>query len=459
MVLKGMTLELYNALSNFRNRLVIELMEPPIIIEEDTTISKIIGLLIEKNAYEVFLKVGDSSTTSASIASVNVRDMLPVRDIVSAKPSVLGKIIPSLSVEDSTIGYAARIMSLYRLRSLPVVQRSHDGNGKRAGDIIGQVTAKSIVRAIYESGVMKTKQTAGTTTGNTAVLPSQTSSSSVSSKDVTTTIKASDIMTPDPIVSRPNEKVSSARGVMIRHRIDHLPIVNNNQKAVANKLVGILTSHHILQAMLPSEKIGRKSLGVASKIVRLDMPLIGVGEHNRDNITISNANDSLHSVVGLMLDSGSTYSIVQLFDELQGIITYRDVVSLLGEKVGEVEDIPAFIIVLPEDPFDAELAKSKFINIVKLLRKISPEIEEARCHMKIRDIEGERRRYEVDTNIITPYRRYTYRNIGWDLARMFDQMSDSLKKKIAHKRSRRGLQQRESVRYMDTSSGAEEEST
>jgi hypothetical protein len=56
MVLKGMTLELYNALSNFRNRLVIELMEPPIIIEEDTTISKIIGLLIEKNAYEVIFK-------------------------------------------------------------------------------------------------------------------------------------------------------------------------------------------------------------------------------------------------------------------------------------------------------------------------------------------------------------------------------------------------------------------
>jgi hypothetical protein len=42
--------------------------------------------------------------------------------------------------------------------------------------------------------------------------------------------------------------------------------------------------------------------------------------------------------------------------------------------------------------------------------------------------------------------------MGWDLARMFDQMSDSLKKKIAHKRSRRGLQKRESIRYMDTTS-------
>jgi len=133
------------------------------------------------------------------------------------------------------------------------------------------------------------------------------------------------------------------------------------------------------------------------------MNVIGIGENEIDNITKSDANDSLHSVVGLMLNSGSSYSVIELLGEVQGIITYRDIVSLLGEKVGE-EDIPAFIIGLPEDPFDAELAKSKFVNIVRLLRKTTlPEIEEARCHIKLRDIEGERRRYEVDVNIITPY--------------------------------------------------------
>ena len=107
----------------------------------------------------------------------------------------------------------------------------------------------------------------------------------------------------------------------------------------------------------------------------------------------------------------------------------------MGKQISQT-----FIIGLPEDPFEAELAKSKFVNIVRLLRKTtSPEIEEARCHIKLRDIEGKRKRYEVDVNIITPYRRHTYTNMGWDLARMFDQMSDSLKKQIAHKRSRRGL--------------------
>ena len=430
MVVKGMTSELYSSLSAFRNRRVVDLMEPSLTIEEDTAISKVIGLLIENNAYEAFLKIGDSF--SATIASITVRDILPVRDITSAKPSVLGKIIPSLAAEDSTIGYAARIMSHYRLRALPIIQKSHDRNIKRKRCIIGQITARSIVRAIYESGVEKSTRKPNTSVSSNKI---------PTSKDITAKIEASDIMTPSPIVTRPNDKVSSARGIMIRHRIDHLPIVDNNiqEDSVSNKLVGILTSLHILSAMLPSEKIGRKILGVDNKRVRLDMSVIGVGENNRDNITISNANDSLHSVIGLMLNTGSSYSVVELLGEVQGIITYRDIVSLLGEKVGEA-DIPAFIIGLPEDPFEAELAKSKFVNIVRLLRKTtSPEIEEARCHIKLRDIEGKRRRYEVDVNIITPYRRHTYTNMGWDLARMFDQMSDSLKKQIAHKRSRRGL--------------------
>ena len=46
---------------------------------------------------------------------------------------------------------------------------------------------------------------------------------------------------------------------------------------------------------------------------------------------------------------------------------------LLGERVEE--EIPIFIIGLPDDTLDAELAKSKFANIVKLLKKIYPDIE------------------------------------------------------------------------------------
>jgi hypothetical protein len=94
---------------------------------------------------------------------------------------------------------------------------------------------------------------------------------------------------------------------------------------------------------------------------------------------------------------------------------------------------------IPQSPILATRYAHRAARLVR-----SPEIEEARCRMKLRDIQGQRRRYEVDVNIITPYRRHTYTNMGWDLAKMFDQMSDSLKNQLGHKRSGR---QKESVRH------------
>ena len=76
-----------------------------------------------------------------------------------------------------------------------------------------------------------------------------------------------------------------------------------------------------------------------------------------------------------MVSGNSTYCVITAFDEIQGIITYRDIITLLGEKVEE--DIPIFITGLPDEPLDAELAKSKFTNIISLLRRVYPDIEQA----------------------------------------------------------------------------------
>ena len=126
-----------------------------------------------------------------------------------------------------------------------------------------------------------------------------------------------------------------------------------------------------------------------------------------------------------------------------GIITYRDIISLLGEQTQS--EIPVYIIGLPEDPFEAELVKSKFHNIINHLSRMSPKIEEARCKIKIKDIEGERKRYEVSANIYTTHRRHVYTsNKGWDLASIFDDMSDGLKKQVKHEKDER---QKDSVRH------------
>ena len=386
---------IHEALRPLQSRSVQEMIEPAAIVDPDSSASKIIGVMTEKKVYDVFIPLANK------IICVNIRDLLSIRDITAARPSILGKVVPSLSLK-SNIGYVARIMSLYRLRALPVVKENND--------LMGQITAWRMIKSIHDLGA---------------------------DERVSTNVRASGIMTARPIVLREKDKVSTARSIMTRRRIDHIPLVNENKK-----LSGMLTSSHIIDAMLPSEKIGRKALGV-EKLNRLDIQASGIADKN---VIVSNPNDSLQSLAGAIIDANSTYSVVCFGEEIQGIVTYRDIISLLAEKVEA--DLPAFIIGLPDDPFDAELAKSKFADTIRFLKRMAPEIEEARCKMKLRDIEGERRRYEVDVSIITPYRRHVYTNVGWDLAKMFDQMSNALKKRFAHRPTKR---QAESARRTETS--------
>jgi hypothetical protein len=58
---------------------------------------------------------------------------------------------------------------------------------------------------------------------------------------------------------------------MIRRRIDHLPVIEKERKGPPT-LKGILTSNHVLECMLPSERIGRKSIGCC-KDVKINLPM------------------------------------------------------------------------------------------------------------------------------------------------------------------------------------------
>src|SRR5678815_321737 len=371
---------IYGQLNVIRSVPVRDLMDPPIMISKDAALSKIINTLNETNSYDVFIEL------SGKIGALTIRDIIGIKDIKTTRPSLVGKIIPELN-RDSVIGEAARIMSHYRMRTLPVLH-----NGK----IEGQVSARRIVELISKH-LAESKLR----------------------------IVASNIMTSDPIVIDCRKTVSAARSIMKRRRIDHLPVVDNG------RLVGIITSSDIMKVMLPSERISKKSVGIDNAEDRFSIEVSGLAN---DDVITADVDESLQVVCDRMINAGSTYCIIKVWDEIQGIITYRDIVALLGEKMEE--DIPMFIVGLPDEPFDAELAKSKFTNITRFLRKIHPDIEEARCHIKLRSVQGARKRYEIDVHILSTHGNISYTNIGWDLAKLFDEMTDALKKKASHKQKK-----------------------
>lgn len=373
---------LYESLNELRHTSAYNLVEAAVMGEDNDSISKIIGFLVEGNSYEVFTQL------SEKVRAINVRDILGARNLSQTNPFKIGKIIPTLNSEN-TISDAARIMSLYRMRALPFFEKN---------EIIGQITAKKIVETIRDVMVANSIQKTN----------------------------ASDIMTPNPIVVSESDKVTLAQSIMKRRRIDHLPVLKDN------RLVGIISSKDIIKLIVQPESIGRKSLGIDNTQDRLDIAIRGILDKNALTAEI---NDSLSSTLDLIVSQNSTYCLIKATDEVQGIITYRDIINLLGEKVKE--EIPIFIIGLPDEPLDSELAKSKFTNLVRFLKKAYPNLEEARCRIKIRQVQGARKRYEVDARIITTQSVASYVTVGWDLPKMFDQMSDSLKKRLAHRVSQK----------------------
>jgi CBS domain-containing protein len=357
---------------------VSDFIEPANIINSNESISKILGNLIKMNNYGVYFKNGNKITT------INLRDILSARDVHSQKLNSIAKITPTIE-ENSNIGRASGLMSLYRLRSLPVIED---------GEIIGQVTTNSIVKSMEHTDIQN---------------------------------KATKIMTSNPISIHENDLALTAKNLMIRHRIDHIPIVEENLK-------GIVTSFDIAKILLTADNLDNVYRGLTEHTRPLEFPAKGIAE---SNATTSSVDDSIANVIHLLNSNNSTYSVVTLGNEIQGIITHRDIISLLGEKVEEEEDVPSYIIGLPDDPFASELAKTKFNTLVKLLKKTMPDLEEARCRIRLSSVRGKIKKYEIEVSIFTPTNRYSYTNEGSDLATIFDLMKDSLKNKLTQKNQKR----------------------
>ncbi len=120
---------------------------------------------------------------------------------------------------------------------------------------------------------------------------------------------------------------------------------------------------------------------------------------------------------------------------VQSIITPRNYIDLIADPIPVLE-IPVYIIGLPEDPFEAEVAKSKFLNAIGTLKRSFPEIEEARSVIKISEsVKGkERRRYEVDIAITTSKGVMNFTHSGWELPSIYDELATRIKRLMTQRR-------------------------
>ena len=356
---------------------VTDLMEPISVLDPLDSVSRVVGIMRQSNQYEAFIEEEDRT------AIVTIRDILKLTNITSTKLRTLMYYVPRLN-QFNTVGDAATLMFEHRIRSLPIY---------RAAELKGQVTSRSIVKRLL---------------------------------DTDTGIKASQIMTKEPVCIDAGESVSKARQIMIRRKIDQLPVLKND------KLQGVVTSEAVVSAILPP--VDRTVKGDWRR-GRYDFPV----ENFANSVVITNeATDELRDVLSNMDKSSANFSVIQNFGEVQGIITIRDFMKLLLES-RRPEFPNMYIIGLPEDPFEAELARQKFRRVVEILGRGFPEMTEARAVIKAGETKAARKKYEVRIFVMSPYWRHSYKVFRYELPDAFDYIEDwatKLLSKYHRKRAR-----------------------
>lgn len=370
---------IFEHLKDISQKKIDTLIEPIPIIESDNSVSQVIQKLSKNDSYDAFCFAGKS------VLATNLRSLLSGKDIVDMKMGQFLETIPTLSLED-TVQKAANIMSHYRIRAVPVVDKNK---------ILGGIKAEKIM-------------------------------SLLSSKD-NKWIKANLFLTKNPISISSDQSLSAARKIMISNRIDHLPVLN---KGVVKQ---VLTSYHLLQSILPHEGLGRRVIGM-EKIRNLESQIGNIGS---TRIPQCSPNDNLNTVIDAMLKTNTTCCLVNLWKNLLGIITYRDILSLLAIKM-ETE-IPLYIVGMPEDQKNVDLITFKFVKTLKRMQKVYSEIQEARVSIKQQRTGRKKRgKYEVSIMIVTPHHSpYIYREVGFDLSNAIEELSQKLLRNLSRRSKRR----------------------
>ncbi len=354
---------------------VTELLSDVEIFPSTASVSKVIGYLNESPLREAFVDGGDAATYI-----VGVWDLLNVNTL-ETKLSTLMRQVHRLG-PNNTVSDAASLMRELRTRSMPIYKERK---------LIGQITSPSIVGKLLDS------DTPG---------------------------KISSIMTPNPVSMDVSDPVSKGREAMQKKKVDQLPVSKKGA------LYGILTAEEVVFNLMPKAIKDTKGAGETG---RYGEPL---GTFANTDAVTNEITSSLRDVYQNMSKKGSNYSVILSMGEIQGIVTYRDFLTVL-ERKGAASSIPMYIVGLPDDPFEAETARKKFQGAVELLRRSVPDISEARAVIKMGETKSPKKKYEVKVFLVHPREHYSYSVRSFELADAFDEVNNWVKEIVQRSRPRK----------------------
>ncbi|MBS7619765.1 CBS domain-containing protein [Candidatus Bathyarchaeota archaeon] len=337
------------------------------VFSEEDTLAKVLGELEKTGRYEAVVE------SRNRFGLITVRDMLSVDQPELSKVQKFWRVTGGISRSERFIN-VVEVLIRDNIRALPVIE---------AGRVAGCISQVELMSAM--SGVRELSK-----------------------------ISVKDIMKSPVITLDADERIATARKLMLEKNISHVPVIKNN------KIDGIVTAKMILHTFI--KPIGRQTTGdrMGEKVKRYSG---SVGDIMDEHPYITDLGASALDIVNGLAETRKSACIVSSPNgSVLGILTPRELIEIIL-TLREGEELPVYIIgISDEDFFERGIAEEKVRRVVKRGMKMHPHIHEVSIKISKMKTSGNRNRYEIIANIISPQERFMAKADGWNLLIVFDEL-------------------------------------
>lgn len=243
----------------------------------------------------------------------------------------------------------------------------------------------------------------------------------------------SSIMSPRPESVSAQTPISKAVELMASKNIDYLPITSGPRNA---KIIGVVSSRELaLYALAPAGKVNAGAFGIEahkafSKSVR--------GLLAASPLTLE-ITETLHGALQKLVPERFDCAIVSLDDEMQGIVTPRELLRpLTAMNIRTI--LPFTISGLEANSAEAAIARQKLGVIGDRLSKLYGG--KFRMSATVKPLRGTRK-FEITLHLYSPGSESAiYTESGFDLGKIFDILERRAKEHLHRERKSRHIRTR-----------------
>jgi CBS domain-containing protein/ribosome-associated translation inhibitor RaiA len=352
----------------------------PDIFSPAETASKLLGYLYKTDLYEAPV-VGEGK-----VGLITLRDLLNVVQPDKTKLDTLWRFVEVLT-PDKPIQQAIEAMFQNDTRAVPIVEK---------GMVVGIISQVEVAKAFSEAQDLKE-------------------------------ITIAKIMKHPVITIEKGSRISSAMRLMLDHKISHLPVLDGPN------LVGVITAKHIAYHFIIPSTGTKRGERIGEEIGRLDGPVDGVMDPKP--FTEEPQTTALETACVFGEEEKSSCIVTGVEKEVLGILTPKELITLLRGLLTEEKKPPISIIGLKQDDFfESAAVEDKIRRVIEKNIRFYPPIEEVTIVLDRRNVGGNQTRYEATANVHGPYQQFHTKAQGWDLLVLFDELSQELDRMLRNKK-------------------------